>query len=217
MSVKNLQSFFNKTACAIVLLICSYSTFAQIKVACIGDSITEGAGLSTSESYPNQLQLLLKSSYVVGNFGKSGSSLLKTSKGDYWTESIYREALLWNPDVVIIKLGTNDSKEGNWVYKSNFYNDYIEFVKSFQNLSSKPKIYICYPIPAFPNNYGIQEEVIRKEIIPFVKQVAKETNVALIDLYTPFFNKKELLIDGVHPNPTGAQYLAKEVYKVLDK
>lgn len=217
MLMKTVPSFFNKTVCAIVLLICSYTSFAQIKVACIGDSITEGAGLETSEAYPSQLQLLLKSSYVVGNFGKSGSALLKTSKGDYWTESLYEQALAWNPNVVIIKLGTNDSKEGNWVYKSEFYNDYIEFIKSFQNLPSKPKVYICYPIPAYPNRYGIREEIIRKEIIPLVKQVAKETNTTFIDLYTPFYSKKDLLPDGVHPNASGAQFLAKEIYKALEK
>ena len=216
MLLKNLQTFFNKTVCAAVLLLFASSTFAQIKVACIGDSITEGAGLTTSEAYPSRLQELLRSSYVVANFGKSGSALLKTSKGDYWTESVYEKALLWNPDVVIIELGTNDSKAGNWVYKSRFYTDYVDFINSFKNLPSKPKIYICYPLPAYENRYDIQEEVIKKEIIPIIKQVAKETNTTFIDLYTPFYGKKELLPDGVHPNAAGAKYMAQEVYKALD-
>lgn len=218
MLLKNLQPFFNKAVCAAVLLMLNFTTNAQVKIACIGDSITEGSGLSsTSESYPSQLQGLLRTSYSVGNFGKAGSALLKTSKGDYWTETVYKNALAWNPDVVIIKLGTNDSKAGNWVYKSRFYNDYVDFINSFKSLPSKPKIYICYPLPAYDNRYDIQEEVIKKEIIPIIKQVAKETNTTFIDLYTPFYGKKELLPDGVHPNAAGAKYLAQEVYKAIDK
>jgi lysophospholipase L1-like esterase len=59
--------------------------------------------------------------------------------------------------------------------------------------------------------------VIKKEIIPIIKQVAKETNTTFIDLYTPFYGKKDLLSDGVHPNATGAKYLALEVYKAISK
>ena len=43
----------------ILLLILSYSLAAQIKVACIGNSITYGHGLQRTETYPVQLQNIL--------------------------------------------------------------------------------------------------------------------------------------------------------------
>lgn len=212
-----LKLLLSNIALPACLLLFSIPALAQIKVACIGDSITEGAGLQTSETYPTQLQGLLKTSYEVRNYGKSGSSLLRSGRLAYWKQTVYQLALQWNPDIVIIKLGTNDSKDEYWVYKEDFYKDYVDFINSFKNLTSKPKIYICYPLPAFRNRFGIQEDVIKKEIIPYVKQIAKETNTTFIDLYTPFHGKSTLLGDGVHPNATGAKFLAQEVYKAIGR
>ena len=55
----------------------------KIRVACIGDSITYGAGvLSTRDidSYPAILQKLLGDSYQVLNYGLSGRTLLDGGK-----------------------------------------------------------------------------------------------------------------------------------------
>ena len=73
-----------------ILLVFIFSTVSvllfakkQIKVACVGNSITYGLKLENREkqSYPAQLQQLLGSDYIVGNFGKSGTTLL--SKGHH--------------------------------------------------------------------------------------------------------------------------------------
>jgi len=39
-------------------------------------------------------------------------------KGDYpyMKEKMYGEALKFNPNIVVLKLGTNDSKPHNWVF-----------------------------------------------------------------------------------------------------
>jgi hypothetical protein len=66
------------SACAAFLLGLP-SALAQIKVACVGDSITAGYALANpgTQSHPAQLQLRLGSGYTVGNFGLSGATLLK--------------------------------------------------------------------------------------------------------------------------------------------
>lgn len=84
-----------------------------IRLACVGDSITQGDGLAADDSYPSQLQALLGEEWKVGNFGVSGRTLLKKGDHPYWTESAYQKALEFEPDVVIIMLGTNDTKEHN--------------------------------------------------------------------------------------------------------
>lgn len=51
-----------------------------VKVACVGDSITQGSG-TKGNPYPKQLQALLGDKWKVGNFGFSGRPLM--DKGDH--------------------------------------------------------------------------------------------------------------------------------------
>lgn len=188
--------------------------YAQVKVACIGNSITFGYKLNEKEDYPYKLQHLLGSTHEVRNFGVTGRTLLKDGEAPYWKEKKYREALAWNPDVVIIKLGTNDAKPVNWdANKGEFYGDYMDFIQSFRNLSSKPKIFICYPIPIF--NTSSSAKVVIQEIIPTIKKVGRVADVTIIDLHSPFVNKKHLTYDEVHPTNEGTTVIANEVYKVI--
>ena len=184
----------------------------EIKVACVGNSITEGSGLK--KTYPQALQEMLGEDYEVRNFGVSGRTLLKKGDRPYWNEAKYAEVLAWNPDIVIIKLGTNDTKPQNWKYKKEFVKDYVRLVKSFQKLPSKPKIYICKPIPAFEERWGINE-VALNEMMPAIEKIARKTKVEVIDLYTPFQGKADLTYDGIHPNEEGAALLAAQVYKAI--
>jgi len=187
----------------------------QVKVACVGNSITEGAGLE--QTYPEALQHLLGDAYNVRNFGVSGRTLLKKGDFPYWNENKYQVALTWNPDIVIIKLGTNDSKPQNWKYEKSFVKDYVALVKSFQQLPSKPTVYICYPVPVFEDKFSISGEVVEDEVLPAIHKVSLKTKVKTIDLFSPFMSKAELTYDGIHPNDAGAALLAKEVHKALSK
>ncbi|WP_460924102.1 GDSL-type esterase/lipase family protein [Pontibacter brevis] len=197
------------------LLLYSNQIHAQskVKIACVGNSITEGAGLK--QTYPDVLQILLGDEYEVKNFGVSGRTLLKKGNLPYWNEDKYTEVLAWNPDVVIIKLGTNDSKPQNWEHKKNFVKDYKALVKSFQKLPSNPQVYLAYPIPVFEDKWGINANVVKKEVLAAIEKVARKTNSKTIDLYTPFLGKAALTYDGVHPNDAGAALLANEVYEAL--
>jgi lysophospholipase L1-like esterase len=201
----------------VLLLLTSFGAFAQstVKVACVGNSITEGAGLENT--YPEVLQELMGEQYEVQNFGLGGRTLLKKGNLPYWNEAKYQEVLAWNPDIVIIKLGTNDTKPQNWQYKDEFVKDYVAFVKSFKKLPSKPQVYLCYPVPVFEDKWGITESIVKEEVIPAVNRIARKTKAKTIDLYTPFIGKAALTYDGVHPNDEGAALLANEVYKALQQ
>src|SRR5512138_1808239 len=82
------------------------------KIACVGDSITAGYGLSNAaqQSYPAVLQSLLGSKHTVQNFGTSGCTLLKKGDQPYWNDGNFGASDTFKPDVVIIMLGTNDAK-----------------------------------------------------------------------------------------------------------
>ena len=191
------------------------SADALVKVACVGNSITERAGLG--KTYPVVLQELLGEKFEVRNYGLGGRTLLKKGNLPYWNEDKYKEVLDWNPDVVVIMLGTNDTKPQNWQYKAEFVDDYVEFINSFKSLQSEPKVFICYPIPVFESKFDISPVAMKEEVLPAIKKIARKAKVETIDVNTPFLGKGNLTYDGIHPNDEGAKLLATEVFNQLKK
>jgi len=187
------------------------------KIACIGNSITYGAYIKDriKNSYPAQLGQMLGEAYMVRNYGHNGRTML--TKGDlpYMYEEQFFDAIDWNPDIVIIKLGSNDAKAKNWKYASEFESDYQTMINAFDTLSSHPKIYLSTTVPVFKEGIGIDAKVVREEVIPLIKKIAKKNHLELIDLYTPFIDKAKLFPDYVHPNAEGAGEMAKIVYQYI--
>jgi lysophospholipase L1-like esterase len=139
-------------------------------------------------------------------------------KGDkpYWNEPEYQEALKFEPDIVIIKLGTNDSKPQNWKYSDQFEQDYTEMVEAFKALDSKPRVLVALPVPVFvPEKWGIRDSIVRDRIIPMIKNISKETRCQYIDLYTPLLPYKWAFPDDVHPNSIGASVMVEQIYRAL--
>lgn len=208
-----------KTLFAIALFcIFNVGAFAQIpiKVACVGNSITQGPGREHPDSYPSQMQAILGRDYEVKNFGVSGRTLLKKGDFPYWNEPQYQELKAFSPDILIIKLGTNDSKPQNWEHKEDFKKDYLELIESLKaHMASNGKVYICIPVPVTKDNFGIREQVMVNEMQPLLLEIAKESGASVIDLYTPLKNRADLLPDGVHPNIEGLGIMAGEVAKAI--
>jgi acyl-CoA thioesterase I len=188
-----------------------------IKLACVGDSITFGAGVKdrAHDSYPAQLAVRLGEKYDVRNFGVSGRTLLKSGDKPYAIEKRYKAALSYAPYIVVIMLGTNDSKPQNWSHKDDFVADYKSLIESFREVNPNVKIYACLPVPAFPGFGGIREEIISGGVIPLVRQAAEESKVDLIDLHAAMADQKQDFPDTVHPNPAGAGLMADAVAKAL--
>ena len=190
-----------------------------IRVACIGNSITYGARIKNRDrdSYPAVLSRMLGEAYWVKNFGVSARTLLNKGDNPYMNEKAYQDALAFNPNIVVIKLGTNDSKSFNWKYKADFTKDLQTMVDAFKALPSQPKIYLCYPSKAYQTGDNINDDIISKEIIPMIKKVAKKNNLSVIDLHTAMDGMPELFPDKIHPNEAGAKVMAKAVYQSLKK
>jgi len=188
-----------------------------IRIACIGDSITYGYSIKNrlKDCYPAQLGRMLGEDWKVRNFGVSGATMLKKGDLPYWDQQAFKDALAYNPHVVIIKLGTNDTKPQNWKYKDQFAADYADMIDRFAELPSKPRIWICLPVPAYGEQWGISETRIKNEVIPLINRIARKKNVPVIDLYGPLSDKPELFPDQIHPNAEGAHGMAAEIYAVL--
>ncbi len=188
-----------------------------IRVACVGNSITYGAGLADrkKDSYPAVLGRVLGNGYEVKNFGVSGRTALRKGDYPYWKEKELRKAIVYNPDIVIIKFGSNDSKPENWRYKDEFEKDYGNLVDVFLGRRAHRKVFICQPVPAFNKNYTISDSTIVNEIIPNIEKVAKAKKVKTIDLYKAFSGKEYLYLDGIHLNKEGCEFMAKEIHKYI--
>ncbi|MDN5210576.1 GDSL-type esterase/lipase family protein [Fulvivirgaceae bacterium BMA12] len=189
----------------------------KIKVACVGNSITYGLGIKNREknAYPSQLNKILGTGYEVKNFGVSGCTILKRGDMPYWNESSYQEAIDYNPDIVIIKLGTNDAKFHNWAYSREFIADYEEMIAVFKKLPAQPKVYICFPVPLFFAGSDINDTVITRQVIPKIDSIKNHLSIPVIDLYKPLSPHPEHFPDGIHPNADGAKIIAKTVAEFI--
>ena len=190
-----------------------------VRVACIGNSITYGARIKNRDrdSYPSVLSRMLGDGYWVKNFGVSARTLLNKGDRPYMNEKAYQDALAFNPNVVVIKLGTNDSKSFNWKHKADFTKDMQTMIDAFKALPAQPKIYLCYPSKAYQANESINDDIISKEIIPMIKKVAKKNKLDVIDLHTAMDGIPQLFPDKIHPNEEGAKIMAKTVYESIRK
>ncbi len=192
-----------------------------IRLACVGDSITHGHQIPQRErnSYPAQLAALLGPKWQVGNFGRSGATLVRKSPRPYHEQPECRDALAFRADVVVIQLGTNDTKRETWeAERDRFIPDYLELIRSFQSLPSKPRLILCRPVPLFRDR-GKQpwdtDRILRDEILPKIDEVARRTGLPVVDLNATFSDQSALMPDGVHPDTRGATLMARTLYTAL--
>lgn len=197
----------------------SQTAAPKIRIACVGNSVTYGYGLTNreTESYPAQLQKLLGSTYDVGNFGLSGATLLNKGHRPYSLTEEYKRALAFKPDVVVIDLGLNDTDPRNWPnYQDDFITDYLQLIHPFQSENgNSPKTFICKMTPIFNSHPRFKSGtrdwfwLIQQQI----EQVAKAAQVNLIDLHTPLYAHPELFKDALHPDQKGDSIIATTIYK----
>ena len=207
----------NKTIIVALLLFIGVinAVLAQqsIRVACVGNSITWGYTIRNraQDSYPAQLQQLLGNGFEVRNFGNNGKCAQDDSDDPYTKTQEYREALQFQPHIVIIKLGTNDSKPQNWKDSKRFQKSLEKIALSFKKLESHPRIIMALPAKAFSHAWSINDSIISTGIIPAVKSLATRHHWQLLDLHTLTSSLSGKFPDGIHPDESGANVIAKSV------
>lgn len=201
-----MKSFLIVLSLSIVLVSCQN----EIKVACIGDSITNGGGKNASSFYPAQLDLLLGEDFRVLNCGESGATMQSDGNKPYWYQKDLYNVFAYKPDIIVIMLGTNDSKTHIWNADS-YERDYQLMIDTLKTLDSKPQIYLCSPPPAYSSIWSISDSTIQSGVIPIVKGIAKRNNLPIIDVYDGMNSMSHLFPDGIHPNKKGKKIMAEIV------
>jgi lysophospholipase L1-like esterase len=153
----------------------------------------------------------------VSNFGVSGKTMIRAVNDAYWTQPAFGNARASLPNVVVIELGTNDSKDYIWPwYKQNFKADYAAMVDTFKVLSTKPQVWVTLQPPANNPDWNMYDTTIDRQVNPAILEVAKQKGLPVIDLHTAMKGHGEWMqSDSVHPNATGAKALAGIVAELL--
>mgnify|MGYP000910283254 CR=1 FL=1 len=191
----------------------------QRKIAIIGDSISFGAELtdeagnySLADNYANRLQTILGEEFFIKNFGVSGRTLLSTGDTPFINDPEYIVSQNFKPDVVMIMLGTNDSKSINWLGDSvaTLYKaDYIALINSYKTINPDVKVILM----TSPTTYHeiVPDHIVSGIIVPLQREIATETGSTLVDINLITKNKVELFPDLIHPNKEGHNLIAEDV------
>eukprot|EP00475_Leptophrys_vorax_P005003 TRINITY_DN1300_c0_g1_i1.p1 TRINITY_DN1300_c0_g1~~TRINITY_DN1300_c0_g1_i1.p1 ORF type:complete len:442 (-),score=110.56 TRINITY_DN1300_c0_g1_i1:142-1467(-) len=212
----------------LLLLVLGGGTLAAARpvyVSCVGDSITWGSHASNrSATYPAMLQKFLGDGYVVSNFGRSGTTMLKKGDFPYWGTPEY-DAFFnqTNPvDIVLIMFGTNDGKDRNWLpYGSQYEPDYYSFLDEIKSsLGSEVRVMPMIPPPVYatkPSSFN--PHTVNVIIPPIVRRVIYEHHLQVIDIFNFMggraLSHPEYFAEGVHPNDEGYAAMAKFISQVI--
>ena len=194
------------------------------KVACVGDSITYGAYSSSvfSRSYPAQLQKLLGDSYEVANFGVSGTRMINGVSNSYTATDRYMDSLSYQPDIVVLCLGTNDlnALSANNSLLQDYGRDAKALIASYRALPTQPKIYLATtpwfdPSAAAGKITAGAQNLLKNSLVPLQTGLAGDNGCALVNIYAATEGKSALLTDGIHFTDDGYLYLAQRFYNSL--
>lgn len=194
----------------------------QIKVACVGDSITFGHGVTNweTENYPAVLQTLLGDEYFVGNYGFIGACVNSNGDKPYKDQPVYQKSIDLDADILVFMLGTNDSKAENWKDADTFLNEYETLLNTYFENGRQPKLYIglcaeSYDIENPTMEYGIQPQIV-DQIVAALQSKYASAEVELIDIHSLTTAHPEWFAeDGVHPNTEGAKAIAEAVAEAI--
>lgn len=192
-----------------------------IRVACIGDSITAGAGLANpaTESYPARLQQRLGDGFQVENFGHSGTCVVLTTMRKQWARAFRRnpehqDALCFEPNIVISNLGINDIMA--WSETGDaFVEDYVTLIDDYRGLHSSPTVLLWSPLAPLFKGQRFHGSPHETAIHKAIARVARTTRSAKIDMYDPHRDHPQRFPDHIHPNAAGAEATAGVVFEAL--
>ncbi|HOW96820.1 MAG TPA: GDSL-type esterase/lipase family protein [Kiritimatiellia bacterium] len=189
----------------------------RIRVACVGDSITYGAGLAdpARESYPAILQSLLGEGYEVRNFGVNGATALRNGSLPYWILPEFDAAKRFAPRVVVLMLGTNDSHMRNRGEREQYEADLRALARQLADLDTRPAMVLNLPPPCYGVMSSYAQTVLRREILPAIRRVADAERWRVADVHAALSGRPEWFPDGVHPNASGAAAIARTVYETV--
>jgi len=164
---------------------------------------------------------MLGDGFCVHNFGVNAHAAQRAADFPYWGSEAFVASTEFRPEIVLIMLGTNDSRGGNWRGVDAFRADYRDLALHYRHLASNPAVWLMTPPTLFrlgrstKVRYGMDDDALR-EICGVVESIAAGIECGLIDVNAATANHPEAFrFDGVHPGGAGATLIAREVFEAL--
>ncbi len=203
------------------------------KIACLGDSITEGSAANETHNYVYHLQKM--SGAEVLNFGVAATRIatrLIPHETPSWNDSflLRAERMTDEYDVILIFGGTNDYARANPTplgdLSSTDEHTFYGALKILYNkvISAHPETVVVAVTPLHrekEKNYGL-EGLELLDYVNAVREVASLYSIPVIDLWNNSGIQAQnleimglYLSDGLHPTERGAKRIAERIYAFL--
>jgi lysophospholipase L1-like esterase len=206
----------NVTSTPADLSVWTPSTSTPAVIACIGASDVATPAPTGNPNWPVLIVPLLGSGYTVYDFGASGTDMLQDGVAPYWNTPQYTASNSSSPQIVIIMLGSNDSNPQNWVLQSEYIPDYKLMIDHYRSLPTHPRIYMNTLLTAYAGgNFGITDPIVTGIISPWIRQLAYDEGIPLIDVNAATKNMAQNFPDNIHPDLGGAQVVTETVFNGL--
>ena len=191
-------------------------------IACVGDSLTYGAGVRMTrhrDSYPARLQGLLGMEWQVLNYGLSWRTLQDSGDLPYRSDRFYQESLGSGAGIFLLMLGSNDAKVFNWD-ESNYRRELSEFVRTYLSLPQHPVVILMQPTAVWKDRhqnapFQMNMELFGGDLHDIIAQVGEETACPVLDLYRLTKTHPDWYADGAHPNQKGNSMIAHYIFSAL--
>ncbi len=126
-----------------------------------------------------------------------------------------QQALDFEPDIIVIMLGTNDANPEIAPNETDFETDYSQLVSAFQQLEGRQLIWIVKSPPIFTHNSSYNNTILTTTLLPEIDNLADQMNLPTVDMYNTLLNHSEYFADGVHPTREGAAIIAANLYDTI--
>lgn len=192
-----------------------------IRLACVGASLTFGLGLPNrrEQCYPAVLQRLLDERHGPGhwrvrNFGYSGATVTRGSNEPYWETPSFLAVTRFEPQLVLLMLGTNDAQFANASARPTLADDLKDLIGHFR--ASGAAVLVGDPPPAFPPVPAVDFEALAEVVRPTIRRVAGELEAPIVDFLTPLADASADFPDGLHPTARVAERLALIAFSAVE-
>jgi hypothetical protein len=190
-----------------------------LKIALIGDQMMLRENIDDLEinnAYPIELQSLLGENYILKTFAVNDATVLRKGNQPIWEDTLFQDAQDFQPDIVIIHLGWNDTKISNWwKYGDEFIIDYREMIDTFMALNSKPKVMLCRPTRIFDIVNGMNDSTLTVGVLPNIDSIGVQKNLEVINLYRILEGRGDLFKNGIYPDKLACRIMAETVYDAI--
>lgn len=179
-----------------------------LKIACVGDSLTHGYGLRNrqKDSYPSQTAALLPRGWEVRNFGINGACAT-ANHNDFYLNNDLEELVGWEADIIILMLGSNDSKDSIWESRLSYNKGMERILNRIKGI--KTRVLLLTPPPCHINFFGIHDQRIREDIIPALRLFSEREGYPLLETRDLFLEEEGIFLDNIHMNAKGYGILSR--------